>query len=114
MLVLKRELDIRDFEIEFSEELHNLPYEAIEIIFYTLSSETLYDDTVLGVRDYLRFQMQVRTLKEVIHSYGYMMNLQDLDTDQLIKTVTEFLHDNTYLLGTYEQDGEMWFIFDEF
>ena len=114
MLVLKNELDLNEFEREFRDELQGLSGEGIEIVFDSLCE--VMDDgyTVMHVRDYLRFQMQVMSLKEVIDAYGYDMNLQDLEDAELFDAVEEHLQDNTYLLGSFELQGEMFFIFDEF
>ena len=114
MLVLKKELGLYEFKKEFRDELNGLTFDAIEIIFNTLCEHDLVDETVGGVRDYLRFQMQVMSLKDVINSYGYMMELQDLEDDELVETVDEHLNNNTYVLGTFEEDGIIYFIFDEF
>lgn len=115
MLILKHEMYVFDFEQEFKRELQDLPYQAIEIIFDGLK-ETMHDGdyTVLNVRDYLRFQLQVMSLDEVIDSYGYDMGVDNLEGDALIEAVEDYLFYNTYLLGKYEEDGITYFIFDEF
>ena len=115
MLVLKHEMDLYDFENEFRDELKDLTNEAIVIIFDSLSEIMAEGDyTVMHVRDYLRFQMRVMSLKEVINDYGYNMDLQDLEDDELIEAVEEYLQYNTYMLGSFEEDGITYFIFDEF
>lgn len=115
MLVLKKELGLNEFEREFRDELKDLPFDAIEIIFNTLCQVyDLVDETIGGIRDYLRYQMQVMSLREVIDSYGYIMDLQDLEDDELVETVKEHLNNHTYVLGLFEEDGVIYFIFDEF
>ena len=115
MLVLKHEMDLYDFENEFRDELKDLTNEAIVIIFDSLSEIMAEGDySVMHVRDYIRYQMQVLSLKEVINSYGYLMALDDLEDDALIEEVEEYLQYNTYMLGSFEEDGTTYFIFDEF
>lgn len=120
MLVLKKEMYLEDFEQEFDFELRGVSSEATAIIFDSLC-EVNYngDSTVDSVSDYLRFQVQVMSISEVINDYSYSMDLDGLDVEDLedeatIEAVTKYLEDNTYLLGTYEEDGETFFIFDEF
>jgi len=113
MLVLKNELDFYDFKSEFMDELTDLPNEAISIIFDSLcETMTNGDYTVTDVRDYLRFQLQVMSLNEVIDSYG--LDFGDLEDDELIEEVEDYLHYYTYLLGSFEEDGEIYFLFDKF
>lgn len=115
MLVLKKELGLHEFEREFRDELKDLPLDAIEIIFDTLCQlYDLVDETIGGVRDYLRFQMQVMSLEEIIQSYGYMMDLDDLEDDEIDEVVDDFLCNNTFVLGSFEEDGIIYYIFDEF
>ena len=68
---------------------------------------------VMHVRDYLRFQMRVSSSDEVISDYSIDVDAED-DADAKIETVKEYLNYNTYLLGSYEEDGITYFIFDEF
>jgi hypothetical protein len=114
MLVLKKELGLWEFEREFRDELKGLPLEAIEMIFDALCQYDLVDETVGGIRDYLRFQMQVMSLEEIIHSYGYLMDLEDLEGDELVEVVDEYLSNNTYVLGSFDEDDDIFYIFDEF
>ena len=113
MLVLRKELDLNEFENEFEDELKDLSSEGIEIVFDSLC-EVMFEDTVDGVSDYLRYQMQVMSLEEVINDYGYNMDLDDVEDDELFDVVEKHLDDKTYLLGSYEEDGITYFIFDEF
>lgn len=115
MLVLKKELDLNEFENEFEDDLGYLSSEGVEIVFDALC-DTMFDGdyTVTDVKDYLRFQMQVMSLDEVISAYGCNMDLQDLEDDALIEAVEDHLNYNTYMLGSYEEDGITYFIFDEF
>jgi hypothetical protein len=114
MLVLKKELGLWEFEREFRDELKDLTFDAIEIIFDALCEHDLVDETVGSVRDYLRFQMQVMSLEEIIHSYGYLMDLEDLEGDELVEVVDEYLSNNTYVLGSFNEDDDIYYIFDEF
>lgn len=114
MLVLKKELGLNEFEKEFRDELKDLPFDAVEMIFETLCQYDLIDATLTSVRDYLRYQMQVMSLSEVIDSYGYIMDLQDLEDDELVETVEKHLNNHTHVLGLFEEDGIIYFIFDEF
>jgi hypothetical protein len=119
MLVLKKELGLWEFEREFRDELKGLPLEAIEVIFnalcqFDLEAIEVIFETVGSVRDYLRFQMQVMSLEEIIHSYGYLMDLEDLEGDELVEVVDEYLSNNTYVLGSFDEDDDIYYIFDEF
>jgi hypothetical protein len=114
MLVLKHEMDLYDFRNEFRDEFKDLPDEAIIIIFNSLCEMMFEGDySIMHVRDYLRFQMRVSSLDEVIGDYSIDIDAED-DADAKIETVEKYLNYNTYLLGTFEDDGEMYFIFDEF
>ena len=113
MLVLKKELDLNEFEREFRDELKDISFDGIEIIFDSLCEIMAEGDySVMHVRDYLRFQMRVSSLDEVINDYG--LDLDDVEDDNLFDAVEEYLQDHTYLLGYYEEDGITYFIFDEF
>ena len=49
-----------------------------------------------------------------VSDYGYLMELEGLEGDELVETVEDYLNYNTILLGTFEDDGITYFIFDEF
>ena len=113
MLVLKKELYFYEFKNEFMDELKDLPNEAISIIFDSLCELMNNGEyTVTNIRDYLRFQLQVMSLNEIIDSYG--LDFEGLEGDELIEEVEDYLHYYTILLGRFEEDGETYFLFDEF
>lgn len=114
MLVIKKELDVQDFKNEFHRQLKDLSLEGVEMVFDSLCNAFYDGADEMQIRDYLRFQMQVMSLEEVIDSYGYDMDLEDLEDDELIEAVENYLNDNTYLIGSYEEDDTIYFIFDEF
>lgn len=113
MLVLKNEMDLYDFEREFRDELKDLSYNGIEIVFNSLCEVMAEGNySVMDVRDYLRFQMRVLSLDEVISDY--IIDADDQEDDVLVEIVENYLNHNTYLLGTFEEDDITYFIFDEF
>ena len=115
MLVLRKEMEIHEFEEEFSFELQGLSDEAVAIIYDSLCEVLLDGETTVdSVSDYIRFQVQVMSLEEVINDYGYNMDLDDVEEDDIIDTVKKYIDDRTYLLGFYEEDETTFFIFDEF
>lgn len=118
MLVIKKEIDFQDFEDLFSFELNHLPYEASRIIYdYLLDREE--DLTEDEISDYIRYQINVMSIDEIISDYNYMMDEEEFqqleaDGEDLTEYVENFLNDYTTVLGTYEEDGETYFIFEEF
>jgi hypothetical protein len=115
MLVLKKEMYLEDFDQEFIDELSSLPSEATAIIFDSLC-ETMGGGwwSVDDVSDYLRFDVQVMSLEEVINDYGYLLDLDDLELSEVADLIETFLDKKTYLLGTFEEYGEQFYIFDQF
>lgn len=118
MLVLKKELELHEFEQEFKDELQGIGYAGVILIFESLCDIMADGDyTVMQVRDYLRFQLQVLSVGDVVHDYGYIMDgldVEDLEAPETIHQIEQFLLDNTYTMGTYEDNGITYFIFDEF
>ena len=107
MLTIKKELSFYDFQNEYDDILNDIEYQAHEIIFDSLS-DMFFDGTDdMTVRDYIRFQLQVMTLKEVLNDYNVLDDeeLQELDDDDILEVVEEYLNDNTYVLGSYVDDG---------
>lgn len=117
MLTIKKELSFYDFQNEYENILYDIEYQAQEIIFDSLSDMFFEGTDDMAVRDYIRFQLQVMTLKEVLDDYNVLNDdeLQELDDDDILEVVEEYLNDNTYVLGSYVDDeGEIVFLFDEF
>lgn len=116
MLVIKKELDLNDFMNEYEDILPE-DYEANEIIFEALC-EMMYDGADdMTIRDYIRFQMKISTQSELLSDYSIIdeEDLQELDEDEIHEQVEEYLNDNTFLLGSYEDDnGDKVYIYDEF
>lgn len=95
MLVLKNEMDLYDFKNEFWDELKDLPDEAIVIIFDSLCEMMFEGDySITHVRDYIRFQMRVPSLDEVIGDYSIDIDAED-DADAKIETVEKYLNYNS-------------------
>ena len=116
MLVLKNEFDFYDFEDTFIDELEGFSRKA-KVIIYDSLCEMMNNGnyTVTDVRDYLKHQVSVMSLDEVIDSYGYDMDLnEDLDDADLIEVVEDYLNNNTYVLGKFEESDETFFVFDFF
>lgn len=117
MLTIKKELSFYDFQNEYDDILNGIEYQAHEIIFESLSSMFYDGIDDMTVRDYIRFQLQVMTLKEVLNDYNVLDDeeKEDLNDDDILEVVEEYLNDNTYVLGSYVDDeGETVFLFDEF
>lgn len=117
MLTIKKELGFYDFQNEYEDILYDIEYQAHEIIFDSLCDMFFEGTDDMTVRDYIRFQLQVMTLKEVLDDYNVLDDdeLQELDDEDILEVVEEYLNDNTYVLGSYVDDeGETVFLFDEF
>ena len=117
MLTIKKELDLQDFINDYDDIMSGWDYEAKEIIYDSLS-ECFYEGAEdMTIRDYLRFQVQVQTQDEVLDNYDIIQENEkgDHDDNQLHEIVENYLNDNTYVLGSYEDNnGVMVYIFDEF
>lgn len=117
MLTIKKELDFNDFQNEYRDILMDIDFEAQEIIFESLeqqSDDTNFDD--MTIRDYIRFQVCISSSEELLNDYSILdeEELKELDDDEIIEKVEEYLNYNTYLLGSYEENGITYFIYDEF
>lgn len=116
MLTIKKELDLNDFMNEYEDILPE-EYEACEIIFSSLEDIFCEGAEDMTIRDYIRFQMNISTQKELLSDYNIIdeEDLQELDENEIHEKVEEYLNDNTSLLGSYEDDnGDMVYIYDEF
>jgi hypothetical protein len=125
MLTIKKELDFNDFQNEYENILYDIDYEAQEIIFDNLE-EIFYDGADdMTIRDYIRFQVCISSTSELINDYSILNEDDEDDEDDEEKEeltieekndlVEEYLNENTYLLGSYEdENGENYFIYDEF
>lgn len=117
MLTIKKELDLQDFMNEYEDILKDLDYEACEIIFSSLE-DVFYDGAEdMTIRDYIRFQMNISTSSELLNDYDIIdaEDIEDMDEDEINEAIEEYLNDNTYLLGSYEDnEGVTCFIYDEF
>ena len=117
MLVIKKVIDFQDFEELFSYELNYLPYEASRIIYdYLVSQDEELEEE--NISDFIRYDVNVLSVDEVIGDYESMMDEEELDQakedDALTEYIESFLNDYTTILGTYEEDGETFFVFTEF
>jgi len=116
MLTIKKELYLNDFMNEYEDILPE-DYDACEIIFDSLS-EMMYDGADdMTVRDYIRFQMNISTQKELLNDYDIIdaEDIKDMDEDEINEAIETYLNDNTSFLGSYEDsDGETVYIYDEF
>ena len=116
MLTIKKELSFDDFLNEY-ENILPKDYEANEIIFDSL--EQIFEDGTddMTIRDYIRFQMNISTAKELLHDYDIIdpEDVEDMDEDEIDEAIETYLNENTYLLGKYgDSNGETCFIYDEF
>lgn len=117
MLVLKKELDLEDFTDLFSDELDGIGEEGVSLIFDSICETSGASETETGISDYLRYQLQHMSVGEVVDDYGYGfdgIDLEDLEDPETLEAIEEYLCNNTYVIGKYEEDGETFFIFDEF
>lgn len=113
MLVLRKELNFYEFIDLFGYVLDDIGREGQAIIYDAICNmfyESEADETT--IRDYLRYQMQVSSLNDVINDYA--LDIEDQEDDALVEVVDNYLNHNTCLWGTFEEDGETFFIFDEF
>lgn len=116
MLVLKIELDFNDFKKQFSDELENFSSDEPIRIIYDALCEMMSDGdyTVQDVSDFLFYQMDVKSLEDMLLEYDDIHIDDDIDIDEVVEVVREYIERHTYLLGMYEYDGRMFFIFDAF
>ena len=117
MLIIKKELSFYDFQNEYENILSDIDYEAQQIIFDSLS-DMFYEGTDdMTIRDYIRFQMNISTAKELLNDYNIIDDdeLKTLDDDEINERIENYLDENTFTLGSYlDDDNEMIFIYDEF
>lgn len=114
MLVIKKELSFYEFIDEFIDVLEELDLEAMSLIYESLCEvmEGGADDTT--IRDYIRFQLEVQAINELINNYDVIID-DDMTEDEKHEAVENYLNYNTYLLGSYINDnGVMVYVFDEF
>lgn len=117
MLVIKKALDFQDFDELFNYELNYLPDEARRIIYDFLveQGEELEEE---GISDFIRYDVNVLSVDDIIDEYSHLMDEEELDQakedDALTEYIESFLNDYTYILGTYEEEGETFFVFQEF
>lgn len=116
MLTIKKELDFNDFMNEYGSILPD-DHDACEIIYDSLC-ETMYEGAEdMTIRDYIRFQMNISTSNELLNDYDIIddEDIEDMDEDEINEAIESYLNDNTYLLGSYEDnEGLTCFIYDEF
>ena len=116
MLTIKKEMDLNDFMNEY-ESILPKDYEACEIIFNSLC-EMMYDGAEdMTIRDYIRFQMNISTSKELLNDYDIIdkEDMKSMEDDEIHDEIENYLNDNTYFLGSYEDsNGDVIYIYDEF
>jgi hypothetical protein len=117
MLTVKKELDLQDFINDYDDIMSGWDYEAKEIIYDSLCDTMSEGAEDMTIRHYLRFQLEIQTQEDVISNYDVIddEDLKGMDEDEMHEAVENYLNDNTYLLGSYEDNnGIMIYIFDEF
>lgn len=123
MKVYKELYDSQDFEKEFEYELKDLHPEAIEILFDSIDQMEMEMENKNDISDYIRFQVQILSSSELINDYNHIEdmikeaqeeNSEDLTNEEIKDLIEEYLNDNTYLHGYYEEDDTYYFVFDEF
>lgn len=117
MLVIKKEIDFQEFEDLFSYELDYMTTEASRIIYeYLLDRDE--ELTEEDISDFIRYQINVMSVDEIISVYNYMMDESEFehleDDEEIAEYVENFLNDYTQILGSFEEDGEKFFVFEEF
>ena len=107
MLVVKKELGFYDFEEICNEFFKDLERDGLSLIYDYLEEVTESAGMMLDemeLKDFLRFEVEVMTEEEVKNYY-------DVDEDE---EVEEFLSYNTLLIGSYEADNTIYYIFTSF
>lgn len=117
MLKIIKELSFYEFMSEYEDILQGVDHEGVEIIYNSMHD--IFSDGVddMTVRDYIRYQLQVATSKEVLNDYNILddEDIKDMDADAIHEAIEEYLNNNTYLLGYYtDADDDIIYIFDEF
>lgn len=121
MLVIKKELDFNEFENLFSWELEHVSWKGQKMI-YDYLIDAFYDGAPdeMTISDYLRYQIQVLSVDEFVSDYIHIIDeldseyLEDLESSETVEAISNLISDYTNLIGTYEEDGETYFIFEEF
>lgn len=117
MLTIKKEMSIYDFIEEYS-GLNNTDFadehQALAVIFDCLCS--MYEDLEDGfITDYIRYQVQEMDANYFIDQYKHIMDLEEDATDEeKHEAIENCLNDYTFYIGNYEDDGIIYYLFDEF
>lgn len=117
MLTIKKEFSMYDFIEEFK-ELSNVCFTdnhvALGIIYDSLCEA--YDDLEHDfISDYVRFQVMEMEQDDFINSYDNLLNIDDdSDEDEKHEEIERVLNYYTYYLGSYEYNGKIYYLFDEF
>jgi len=117
MLVIKKVIDFNDFEDLFSYELDYITDQARRIIYDFLveQDEELEEE---NISDFIRYYINVMSIDDIISDYNYMMDEEEFehleDDEEIAEYVGNVLNDYTTILGSFEEDGETFFVFQEF
>ena len=110
MIKVYKELNVHDFRNEF-ECLYNTSWadewQALGVLFDWLESTGIESHDETNIRDWLRFQVMEMTADEIEES----SNSMDFER---FPEIDDFLNYHTMLYGTYELDGETYYLFSEF
>ena len=109
--------DESDFINEFKayNRMGNFSYKGLRILFESLE-QTANDCEMSIEMDVIALccEYSEDSLYDIVSNYG--LDVTDLANDDLVaELVTEYLQDNTYVCGQYEDDnGETYFIYQVF
>lgn len=117
MLVIKKVLDFNDFDYLFNYELDYMNDEARRIIYdYLVDMDEELEEE--NISDFIRYDINVMSVDDIISDYNYLMDESEFeqleDDDEIAEYVENVLNDYTTVLGTYEEEGETFIVFQEF
>lgn len=109
MIKIYKELNVHDFRNEFK-GLNNTywvdEWQALSVLFDFLESMGDESHEETNISDWLRFQVMEMTEEEIEENYN-------VDFERFPE-IEDFLDYNTIIYGTYESDGETYYLFSEF
>ena len=92
-------------ELNFSYQARNILFDWIEQLDADTGEETELDVIALCC------DFADSAIEDVLFDYGYMMDLsKEPDTD----SIREFLQENTILCGEYTENGQSFFVYQQF
>lgn len=118
MLYVKKYVNRFEFDDEFGGE-SGFSYKALEIL-YDFYSDLSANDIAISfdeLRDEVRFSIREETTNEIVDnyiSYNDDTYKKENTLDELNDLVRDYLEQNTFVIGSYNEEGEDIFIYFEF